>query len=796
MSLLKKLIFTVMLLLPFGAFAADNEGSIFHSVSLSDSHKCSDGLDDNFLMQSFSIFTVPGQALAEMALNEMYGECDSPRFSSKQIENENTIPHIIMNWLNRSHAIYFIAFGAIVLPLYLIKISRDHHKAHKGDEQVLKGYNWSFFMQNIVMLTCGIGLTGMFTLMSASMLTGGYSAKILMDYVTPFFTEASIVDEGVTFKKTMKLVGAQVPVIVAQRVQAHLRDLEVATATYSVYAMDQVKLGQYKEKQKKVIGANTFDRFAECLATETEEPYYLGGTFISPEQEKTARCVKETGIADVTISRMNFQGDSDEIRQALIPMDIKARKLAAMIKAVTCTAFLNRNDNRNKYSDEVLVYKQCVDMNEHGVVTKKDGFIQLYDSSYTQEQIDAEFKDIVSGFDGAIEVYVSKLQAELKQKVKQEQPPKDIISTAISIARASNVYADDVSTIVMNELSQVINGDDQTAKVGTIVGEMTGFDSQSYNYIAGKREQIINFDLTFQRTIQPLITAESNISVAANSLFNFLTVNYYEDIGVNFKDCFAIGVECVPPKLNQSAAQYHAAQSVLDQMTAWYIGLKTVSIYMNEFADTNGRKNDFTKMNSQKAKARAIDQAASYVQIFISFQIFICIIQSSILYMALILSLMKWAFNFWITYINFIREMTENMFPKSDEFNKHNMLMSVVKKNIWLALAPCLSVAMFFINSAAYALILSASATYVHYVASSGVDNGTLASILNLIIHASLSIIVTTSLLPALVWTTNRIYKVIERMFDMNHAGEGAVEGLNALQKLEGKLKAHIPSKV
>lgn len=790
-------------MVPFGTFAADSgEGdAVFTSVLPADSPYCKEGLDDNFIMQSFSIFTAPGKDIAEWALNSMFGKCATDRFAFKEVKNEQSLPHIIMGFLDKFHAIYFILAGALVLPFHLLKIARDHHKAHKkidieGQEDTgFKGWNWSFFMQNFVMLTFGIGFSGMYTIMSAGMLVGGYSSSILMTKGASYYSITSKTDEGVTYKKTMKMVGAETPIIVAQRIQAHLKDLEVGTAIYSVYGMEQTALGVYKEKPKKVIGENTFDRVAECLAEKVGEPNYSGDIFVNEEQEKTARCVKETGVADVTVSRLNYQGDSQEIRDALIPMDARARKVASMIKEMTCSNFLNKNDNRNKYKDEVLVYKQCVDLNEHGVVAKKDGIVQLYDSAVTQEQIDSEFKSIVADFNKAISGYVDTLQSQVQDEVANESKPQDMISTAISMSTSSSDYASDVSNIVSKELSQIVNTDNQTSKVGDVVSDLTGFSKQSDNYLKGKRDQVINFDLAFDRTIQPLVNAESRIAGAANRVFNLLTVNYYEDIGVNFKDCFVIDAECIPPRLNQAATQYKAAESVLDEMSSYYIGLKAVSIFLQQSAGSSVSKGNISSMNSLQSKARMIEQVASYVQIFISFQIFVCIFQSSILYMALIFSLMKWAYNFWITYIKFLREMSENMAPKNDEFNKHNMLMSIVKKNIWLALAPNISVALFFVNSAAYALILSISSFYVFKVSESGVDAGTLASIFNLIIHATLSIIVTTSLLPVIVWATNKIYKYIEGMFEMPHSGEGAQNGLDALQKLEGKLKAHLPSK-
>lgn len=803
MSIFKSFVIALILMVPFGTFAADSgEGdAVFTSVLPADSPYCKEGLDDNFIMQSFSIFTAPGKDIAEWALNSMFGKCATDRFAFKEVKNEQSLPHIIMGFLDKFHAIYFILAGALVLPFHLLKIARDHHKAHKkidieGQEDTgFKGWNWSFFMQNFVMLTFGIGFSGMYTIMSAGMLVGGYSSSILMTKGASYYSITSKTDEGVTYKKTMKMVGAETPIIVAQRIQAHLKDLEVGTAIYSVYGMEQTALGVYREKPKKVVGENTFDRVAECLAEKVGEPNYSGDIFVNEEQEKTARCVKETGVADVTVSRLNYQGDSQEIRDALIPMDARARKVASMIKEMTCSNFLNKNDNRNKYKDEVLVYKQCVDLNEHGVVAKKDGIVQLYDSAVTQEQIDSEFKSIVADFNTAISGYVDTLQSQVQDEVTSETKPQDMISTAISMSTSSSDYASDVSNIVSKELSQIVNTDNQTSKVGDVVSDLTGFSKQSDNYLKGKRDQVINFDLAFDRTIQPLVNAESRIAGAANRVFNLLTVNYYEDIGVNFKDCFVIDAECIPPRLNQAATQYKAAESVLDEMSSYYIGLKAVSIFLQQSAGSSVSKGNISSMNSLQSKARMIEQVASYVQIFISFQIFVCIFQSSILYMALIFSLMKWAYNFWITYIKFLREMSENMAPKNDEFNKHNMLMSIAKKNIWLALAPNLSVALFFVNSAAYSLILTLSATYVYWVAEAGVDTGALANIFNLIIHATLSIIVTTSLLPVIVWATNKIYKYIEGMFEMPHSGEGAQNGLDALQKLEGKLKAHLPSK-
>lgn len=803
MSIFKSFVIALILMVPFGTFAADSgEGdAVFTSVLPADSPYCKEGLDDNFIMQSFSIFTAPGKDIAEWALNSMFGKCATDRFAFKEVKNEQSLPHIIMGFLDKFHAIYFILAGALVLPFHLLKIARDHHKAHKkidieGQEDTgFKGWNWSFFMQNFVMLTFGIGFSGMYTIMSAGMLVGGYSSSILMTKGASYYSITSKTDEGVTYKKTMKMVGSETPIIVSQRIQAHLKDLEVGTAIYSLYGMEQTALGVYKEKPKKVVGENTFDRVAECLAEKVGEPNYSGDIFVNEEQEKTARCVKETGVADVTVSRLNYQGDSQEIRDALIPMDARARKVAKMIKEVTCSNFLNKNDNRNKYKDEVLVYKQCVDLNEHGVVAKKDGIVQLYDSAVTQEQIDSEFKSIVSDFNAAIAGYVDTLQSQVQDEVANESKPQDMISTAISMSTSSSDYASDVSNIVSKELSQIVNTDNQTSKVGDVVSDLTGFSKQSDNYLKGKRDQVINFDLAFDRTIQPLVNAESRIAGAANRVFNLLTVNYYEDIGVNFKDCFVIDAECIPPRLNQAATQYKAAESVLDEMSSYYIGLKAVSIFLQQSAGSSVSKGNISSMNSLQSKARMIEQVASYVQIFISFQIFVCIFQSSILYMALIFSLMKWAYNFWITYIKFLREMSENMAPKNDEFNKHNMLMSIVKKNIWLALAPNISVALFFVNSAAYALILSISSFYVFKVSESGVDAGALASIFNLVIHATLSIIVTTSLLPVIVWATNKIYKYIEGMFEMPHSGEGAQNGLDALQKLEGKLKAHLPSK-
>lgn len=803
MSIFKSFVIALILMVPFGTFAADSDGdnAVFTPVLAADSPYCKEGLDDNFIMQSFSIFTAPGKGIAEWALSSMFGKCATDRFAFKEVKNEQSLPHIIMGFLDKFHAIYFILAGALVLPFHLLKIARDHHKAHKkidieGQEDTgFKGWNWSFFMQNFVMLTFGIGFSGMYTIMSAAMLVGGYSSSILMDKGASYYSITSKTDEGVTYKKTMKMVGAETPIIVAQRIQAHLKDLEVGTAIYSVYGMEQTALGVYKEKPKKVIGENTFDRVAECLAEKVGEPNYSGDIFVNEEQEKTARCVKETGVADVTVSRLNYQGDSQEIRDALILMDARARKVASMIKEMTCSNFLNKNDNRNKYKDEVLVYKQCVDLNEHGVVAKKDGIVQLYDSAVTQEQIDSEFKSIVADFNTAISGYVDTLQSQVQDEVANESKPQDMISTAISMSTSSSDYVNDVSNIVSKELSQIVNADNQTSKVGDVVSDLTGFSKQSDNYLKGKRDQVINFDLAFDRTIQPLVNAESRIAGAANRVFNLLTVNYYEDIGVNFKDCFVIDAECIPPRLNQAATQYKAAESVLDEMSSYYIGLKAVSIFLQQSAGSSVSKGNISSMNSLQSKARMIEQVASYVQIFISFQIFVCIFQSSILYMALIFSLMKWAYNFWITYIKFLREMSENMAPKNDEFNKHNMLMSIAKKNIWLALAPNISVALFFVNSAAYALILSISSFYVFKVSESGVDAGALANIFNLIIHATLSIIVTTSLLPVIVWATNKIYKYIEGMFEMPHSGEGAQNGLDALQKLEGKLKAHLPSK-
>lgn len=802
MSIFKSFVIALILMVPLGTFAADSDGdnAVFTPVLAADSPYCKEGLDDNFIMQSFSIFTAPGKGIAEWALSSMFGKCATDRFAFKEVKNEQSLPHIIMGFLDKFHAIYFILAGALVLPFHLLKIARDHYKAHKkidieGQEDTgFKGWNWSFFMQNFVMLTFGIGFSGMYTIMSAAMLVGGYSSSILMTKGASYYSTTSKTDEGVTYKKTMKMVGAETPIIVAQRIQAHLKDLEVGTAIYSVYGMEQTALGVYREKPKKVVGENTFDRVAECLAEKVGEPNYSGDIFVNEEQEKTARCVKETGVADVTVSRLNYQGDSQEIRDALIPLDARARKVAAMIKEVTCSNFLNKNDNRNKYKDEVLVYKQCVSMDEHGVVAKKDGIVQLYDSAATQEQIDSEFKSIVADFNAAIAGYVDTLQSQVQDEVANESKPQDMISTAISMSTSSSDYVNDVSNIVSKELSQIVNTDNQTSKVGDVVSDLTGFSKQSDNYLKGKRDQVINFDLAFDRTIQPLVNAESRINVYSNVLFNMLTVNYYEDIGVNFKDCFVIDAVCIPPRLNQAASQYKAAESVLDRLTYVYMGLKITSIFLQQSADSGVRKGDTAQLFN--SLSRKFEQAATYVQVFISFQIVACLLQSAILYMALIFSLMKWAYNFWITYIKFLREMSENMAPKNDEFNKHNMLMSIAKKNIWLALAPNLSVALFFVNSAAYALILTLSATYVYWIAEAGVDSGALASIFNLIIHATLSIIVTTSLLPVLVWNTNKIYKVIEGWFEMPHSGEGAQSGLDALQKLEGKLKAHLPSKI
>lgn len=752
------------------------------------SKACGYSVESNPFWEVISKFAGSGAGIANTVLNPFNNKNED--CITEKVNDENSIVTKAGAWHDRFVVVFFIIVGAIVLPFTLLKIARDHAK---GDHAI-KGYNWSFFTQRIVYLTFAIGMKGVFKMMCSAMIIGIVLSTVLMIVVTPTFTKTTKIDAGVMYKRATQQISKISPTIIAQMIQVHLRDLEVNTSTYASYAMVFDK-GVYKERPSTVVKGKTIDGFPDCLAKPTEEPYFLGDVFVSPPLEKTTKCIQEMGVVNVASGRAAYAGDDKSIQNALIAADISARSIAADIKAVACTSFLNRNNNRETQKDELLIYKQCVDLNAAGIVKKQEGVIQLYDSSLSEKDIQSKYKDAVNQFNSALSGYVNGLQEEIKNEVEEEEQEMDMITLAVSMLQKNNISNLDVTAHVRKELEKITVSDSQEAQITPGIASMMGMISSSDSYAANKREQAIDFDRYFENVIRTQIQENDGLVRYSGLFLNLLSVNYFENTGMTFKDCFAISVSCVPPVMNQAAAQYQNAVSVLDELTIAYVSIKTVSAYYQMYAVSNGSIGNIAKATSQASKARNAERIASTIKFFIWFFLGCCVIQALILIVSLIGSLQAWIYNAPISYIRYLRQTAEQMKPTSHEVQRFDVLKTILVKTAWLALSPVLSVIFFFMSAAMFCLILTVSNSMILWMVGDLKGVG-IEQVMQIITYVGFGVIVNCSILVFIVLGFNKMFRIIEKWFDVGHSQNGSMEAISVLNKVESQAKSKVGSKV
>lgn len=757
---------------------------------------CPDSLKDNAIMGQYSqlILTEGSANIANMVLRSLYND-DVDRFIYNKDAPTNQLVTAVMQNLQSFHGIAFAIMAVLVLPFYLNKI------ANKGE---LPGNNWGFFLMNFSVIMVSVGMGGVLMLFSAAMLVGLYNTNVMMLEIHPLFYKSTRLDASHTFTHTKSVLAKSTPQLINDMVNANRRILQAKIGAYSGFSIERVgdKFIEKAVSSQDVTIDNMnitriYNGFADCISQKVDGVRFHDFQFVNPEFEKIEKCMHMAGIKSYELPVVAYGGDNKTVQAAIVAAWNESRVIAQLLIEATCNTILNKNDNRARLADDQTIYNQCAAMDETGAVKKEGNVVQLYNSSKSLSEISSLYKSAVNNFNNSLGSYTKELQAiEAEKNTFDESAPSDMISAAISTLQAKYVGDSDVTTKAVEDIQTIVVASDidsnMPAAISRIINSTSRQDEEFNTNFT--RKQLVDFDKQFDNYIVSNAYSESTTSKYGLLAADFLTSNFFEHSGQNFKDCFQKDAACVTPMLNQASAQYQNGQKMLAVATKFYLSVEVVKAFVQQTSTTAMRQKDFMKSAKLNSNVRQLSEVSSVVKNMIWFYMIVMIFQSSLLYMAFVYHLFHWIYNFWTNYIALYKEMAANLLPASDETEKTNILFSIFKKIAWIALAPSFAAFLFFVNSAIYSLLLTLVNSGVYFIVDGqGIgDYGVFNGVLIVLVYLFITVIVVTGLLAVIILKTNKLFVVVENWFEVQHSSSAAYAAVEAGKKAESTIGARL----
>lgn len=738
-------------------------------------------------------------SMSNTGLNVLLGHSDTDRISCDVQEPTSSTGKLVRH------------VPAVISTLFMIVMmfNFNHILAQLARTGKVQGGNHGFYIFNLIFVLIGQGFNGKFYLTCAAMFVGMYLATATALNITPVFINASVNDESATYSRGMRRVATLTPALYASMVKAHMNDMTTRNALYTHYATKTDDSGKVIQTDTIVIAdaqkrERVYNNFAACLSQSAGLPYFEGQLLKDGEFAKSARCAKEsgTGIKNFQPASFYYMGDNEHAKQALITADLAARKTAEMLIQNVCSTSLNRNDNRARFQKEALVYQQCVDLNADGVPRIIDGEVQLIDSTVSSADIVQKITKDVEELTNSFKPLLEDLQ--IKAKIEADSTSgysADITSLLYLITRAHSRV--NITKQVQAEFEKMHFSQNGSMSLNPMAAASIGIsteDLQDTVDAMGKKvtgdngvQKLVNFDAAYANQISQKLNANISVKLATNIIANFMSFDFFEATGFTSDDCLSGNKNCVVAALNQGAAQHAAGIQAIEDLTYVFTGLKFIALNYDIQRKIAMSNDKYPVVREADVALRRIEWAVSVVKNAITFFIGTMIIKDNIFVFIVVGQLMAWLYDFFPTNIVMTRESLRGIKTSSkdgSEVKKANSNVESTKKIFWMATAPSLYVAMYFINQGLYSYALTIEGSNLA-VASKLISFGGMSVVNELVSQISLFMVhvaFATAMPIAIIMQTNKVPKKIERMFNMQDTKDGDRKAIEASQQLDSKI--------
>lgn len=802
-------IFSILLLLlcTTRAFALSIPIDCNHITTEKQQAECSfNGQSKNFIMEPMERMWMHGPVgwMSNLLANVLFFKSDNvDRFQVQEYKQSSLTD--LTDKIPQTISIIFV----IVSLFNFIKIINTLRKTGGGDER-----NNGFLILNLVFAFLGQGLNGKYYMLCAIMFVGMYGATFTAMQIAPIFIDASVHDEAAVKSRGMRKVNVFVPPFYSSMIKAHLDDLTVRKPMFFHYSTEQdLNTGKFKIVDSVTVTdkdnrAYTYKNFATCLAKSVGEPYFKGQLLVDPEQKKTAECAKATGIKDFETASFYYSGEREEIKNIILDADKSAREVAQMVVELTCSSNLNKHDNRVKYSDNGLVYQQCLDLSAKGVPRIADGVVTLVDSSVTSaalvDRITRDAERFADAFSPVVDDMIAVQKATVDSKVGYSS---DITSLLYVITRAYS--KGDVNSELQNEFDKMHFAQNGGSSLSPASAAMIGLDADDLSSASQSIkdetrgqpravQKLVDFDRTYQNLVAQKLSATMSLKQTTGIVANFLTNDFFEVTGYTSDDCMSNKRTCIVAALNQAAAQHAAAMQAIKDSTYVYTGFSMVRLKYDIQRAMAKKDRLYPVITEADIALKRIDMALSWTKNAITFFVVTMLIKDNVFVFVVVSNLLFWLYGFWSTLIVMTRNGMRNISPTDDEVGKSSRNIEAFKQMFWLLIAPSLYVAFFFINQGLYSYSLTiqgsavASMSKLITFGGSGLIQQFVAQILLYIIHTAIA----TALPFAIIKQTNKIPRKLEKMFNVAHNEDGDNKAMESAQHVEHKLEYAIKNAV